>query len=162
MSTEMGEYVVGAYLKIIEDCDFVDYNARPIEGGYRGLGEFDVVGLRFKDKTAFICEVTTHIGGLLYKNNKNTVEVIKQKHARQKEYAKDYLRGFPKRRYMFWSPIVHEGYVTEELKKIKSLRLIINEKYTKCVSELREQARIMSNYIGNPFFRYLQILERLR
>jgi len=162
MITEMGEYIVGAYLKIILDCDFVDYNARAIEGGKKGLGEFDVIGLRFEDKAAYICEVTTHIRGLLYKNNKSTVDRIKQKYARQKEYAKDYLRGFPKRRYMFWSPFVHEGYVTDELKKIKGLQLVINKKYTKCVDELREQARIMFNDTGNPFFRFLQILERLR
>lgn len=26
--TEMGEYVVGAYLKLVEGCDVVDYNVR--------------------------------------------------------------------------------------------------------------------------------------
>jgi hypothetical protein len=66
MKTEMGEYVVGAYLKQVLKCDFVDYNVRPPCGGIEGLAEFDVVGLRFSDSTAYICEVTTHLGGLLY------------------------------------------------------------------------------------------------
>ena len=34
--TEMGKYLVGAYLKLIVGCDFVDYNA-PVPGG--GLAE---------------------------------------------------------------------------------------------------------------------------
>ena len=62
--TEMGEYVVGAYLKMVEVCDVVDYNVRPPGGGIGGLSGFDVIGLRFSDSTAIMCEVTTHIGGL--------------------------------------------------------------------------------------------------
>lgn len=66
MKTEMGEYVVGAYLKLVEQCDVADYNVRPPGGGLAGLSEFDVIGLRFKDRTATMCEVTTHIRGLVY------------------------------------------------------------------------------------------------
>ncbi|MBN2395747.1 MAG: hypothetical protein JXC36_04700 [Candidatus Atribacteria bacterium] len=29
IKTDIGEYIVGAYLKVIEKCDFIDYNARP-------------------------------------------------------------------------------------------------------------------------------------
>lgn len=29
MITDVGEYIVGAYLKVIEGCDVIDYNARP-------------------------------------------------------------------------------------------------------------------------------------
>ena len=32
-----GEYIVGAYLKLKLDCDFVDYNVRPPGGGLEGL-----------------------------------------------------------------------------------------------------------------------------
>ena len=45
MPTEMGEYLVGAYLKIIKECDFVDYNVRQPGGGLEGLNELDVIGL---------------------------------------------------------------------------------------------------------------------
>ena len=64
MAIEMGEYVVGAYLKEIVLCDFVDYGVRVRGGGLAGLNELDVLGLRFADKTAYLCEVTTHTRGL--------------------------------------------------------------------------------------------------
>lgn len=64
MAVEMGEYVAGAYLKLVLGCDFIDYNVRPPGGGLEGLGELDVVGLDFKAQTAYLCEVTTHVRGL--------------------------------------------------------------------------------------------------
>ena len=162
MKTEIGEYIVGAYLKIIKDCDFVDYNVRPPGGGLKGLNELDVVGLDFKKKIAYLCEVTTHIRGLLYKDNKTTVERIKTKYEIQKEFANKHLSDFPDRCFMFWSPVVHEGDITIELGKIDGLELVINEKYAQCVDELREKAKKLTNDSGNPFFRMLQILEHLR
>jgi hypothetical protein len=39
MATEMGEYIVGAYLKLVLGCDVVDYNTRPPGGGVTGLNE---------------------------------------------------------------------------------------------------------------------------
>ena len=42
MPTEVGEYLVGAYLKLVEKCDVVDYIARETGGGRRGLNELDV------------------------------------------------------------------------------------------------------------------------
>ena len=75
MAPEMGEYLVGAYLKLILECDFVDYGVRVPGGGVQGLNELDVVGIHFDKKTAYLCEVTTHIRGLLYGGgNKGTVE----------------------------------------------------------------------------------------
>ena len=162
IKTEIGEYIVGAYLKIIKKCNFVDYNVRPPVGGLEGLNELDVVGLDFKNKTAYLCEVTTHITGLLYKDNKTTIEKIKKKYKRQKEYADKYLPGFLNRHFMFWSPVVPKGYVTKELEKIDGLELIINKEYAQCIDELRIKAKELTNDVGNPFFRMLQILEHLR
>lgn len=162
IKTEIGEYVVGAYLKIIKKCDFVDYNVRPPVGGLEGLNELDVVGLDFKNKTAYLCEVTTHITGLLYKDNKTTIKKIKKKYKRQKEYTDKYLPGFLKRHFMFWSPVVPKGYITKELEKIDGLELVINKKYAQCIDELRTKAKELTNDVGNPFFRMLQILEHLR
>lgn len=162
MKTEVGEYIVGAYLKIIKECDFVDYNVRPPGGGLEGLNELDVVGLDFKNKIAYLCEVTTHIIGLLYKDNRTTVERIKTKYERQKEYANKQLLDFPNRYFMFWSPVVPKGYITSELEKIDGLELVINRKYTQCIDELKEKAKKKTNDEGNPFFRMLQILEHLR
>ena len=98
----MGEYIVGAYLKLELDCHFVDYNVRSSSGGLAGLSELDVVGLNFTNKTAYICEVTTHIQGLLYgSGNKETIEKIRSKHQRQIDYANQYLTDFPKKHFMF-------------------------------------------------------------
>ncbi|MBA2871046.1 hypothetical protein HNQ85_001316 [Anoxybacillus calidus] len=162
MKTDIGEYIVGGYLKVIKQCDFVDYNVRIPGGGLKGLSELDVVGLDFKTKTAYLCEVTTHIRGLLYGNNQMTVEKIKQKHEVQKEYAELLLKDFPNRVYMFWSPYVPEGYITSELGKIETLQLVINKDYTRCIEEMREFAAKNTNDLGNPFLRVLQILEHLR
>jgi hypothetical protein len=60
--TGMGEYIVGAYLKIIKKCDFVNYNVRAPIGGLEGLNELDVVGFDFKNKTVYLCLFATHLG----------------------------------------------------------------------------------------------------
>ena len=66
--TGMGEYIVGAWLKLVIKCDIVDYNLRnPLEGQV-GLNELNVLGLDFKNKAAYLCEVNTHLDGLQYKN----------------------------------------------------------------------------------------------
>ena len=162
MSTEMGEYVVGAYLKLEEGCDFVDFNVRPPGGGLKGLGELDVVGLNFKTETAFLCEVTTHVTGLLYGSNSETVERVAAKHQRQREYAREFLGNFSKHLFMFWSPVVPKGYPTENLAKIHGLELVINGYYKERIELLRLRARTEAQDTGNPFFRALKILEHLR
>jgi hypothetical protein len=163
VATEMGEYVVGAYLKLILQCDFVDYNVRPPGGGMKGLGELDVVGLDFTSGTAILCEVTTHLGGLEYgKGYEETAKRLRDKYHRQQEYAKESLANFPLKRYMFWSPRVPEGRLLELLKQIDGLELVVNAKYTECMGALRQEARSTMRDIGNPFFRALQILEHLR
>jgi hypothetical protein len=63
---------------------------------------------------------------------------------------------------MLWSPIVHEGYVTEKLQQIEGLELIINKEYTSRIQKLREQAKITSHDVGNPAFRLLQVLEHMK
>jgi len=162
MLTDVGEYIVGAYLKLILHCDFVDYNVRPPGGGLKGLEELDVIGLDLKSNIAYLCEVTTHIQGTLYKDNRTTVERIKKKHKRQKEYASQYLANFGEIRYMFWSPVVPVGYITDHLVEIDDLELIINGKYKECIEELQELARNTTHSTQNPFFRILQILGHLR
>jgi hypothetical protein len=140
----------------------VDYNVRTPGGGLEGLNELDVLGLDFKNQVAYICEVTTHIRGTLYKDNSTTVERIKKKHERQKIYAQKYLPNFADHHFMFWSPVVPEGYITNGLRSIDTLELVINREYAKCVEELREKAKISTYDTNNPFFRTLQILEHLR
>jgi len=97
----MGEYIVGAYLKVIEKCDFIDYNVHPPVGGLEGLGELDVMGLDFKNKKVFLCEVTTHILGTLYNDNPTTINKINQKYQRQVTYADKYFIDFNERHLCF-------------------------------------------------------------
>ena len=162
MLTDIGEFIVGAHLQLIEECDFIDYNVRPPGGGLKGLGELDVIGLNFTSNTAYLCEVTTHIRGLLYKDNQETVIRIIKKHERQKEYAEQYLTNFKNHKYMFWSPVVPKGYITDHLAAVESLELIINGEYKKRVDELRQLARKTTHDARNPFFRMLQIMEHMR
>ena len=162
MTPTPGEYLVGAYLKIIEKCNFIGYNVRPPGGGISGLEELDVIGLNFKSKTAYICEVTTHIRGLQYGDNRATVERIVAKHKRQLKYARSQLKDFENLRFMLWSPVVPVGYQTEHLEMIKGLELVINEAYTARIAALRSKAKKLTNDEGNPAFRVLQILEHLR
>lgn len=159
----MGEELVGAYLKVIKHCDVISYNVRPRGGGLRGLEELDVVGLRFRDATAFLCEVTTHIGGLLYKDNPTTVRRITEKYERQRRYAREELSTFKVMRFQFWSPNVPKGYLTRHLAELEpGLELVINGEYTRRVDQLRAAARDQMNNEGNDVFRLLQILEHLK
>ena len=162
MLTDVGEYIVGAYLRLKLQCDFVDYNVRRPGGGLQGLEELDVIGLDFHHMRAYLCEVTTHIGGLLYVDNPTTVARITTKYQRQQGYAQDHLAQFAERHFMFWSPVVPRGYLTEHLQQIVGLELIINGEYKRRVEELREMAARESYDARNPFFRVLQILEHLR
>lgn len=157
----MGEFIVGAYLQLIQQCDFIEYNVRPPGGGLKGLNEFDVIGLHFNSNTAYLCEVTTHIRGLRIVNNLQTVNKIKNKHKRQKEYAQKHLKKF-NHKFMFWSPVVPVGYITKNLSKIRGLELIINGKYKKRVEELKLSAKKETHDARNPFFRMLQIMEHMR
>jgi len=162
MLTDIGEFIVGAYLQLIEECDVVDYNVRPPGGGLEGLGELDVIGLNFKTDTIFFCEVTTHITGLLYKNNQETVDRITKKHNRQKEYANRYKDNFKNHRFMFWSPYVPRGFITKNLSKLDQLELVINGEYKSRIEELRRLAQNTTHDARNPFFRMLQIMEHLK
>ncbi|MBA7499436.1 hypothetical protein ES704_02180 [subsurface metagenome] len=163
MKTEMGEYIVGACLKLLKGCDLVDYNVRRPGGGLVGLDELDVMGLDFKNRTAYLCEVTTHLDGLLYGSSKiTTAKRIRTKYLKMQEYADNYLSDyFADRHFMFWSPVVRPG-VRDELKKIKGLELVINETYAEYIGQLQEFAKKATYDTGNPATRMLQILGHLR
>lgn len=162
MKTELGEYIVGAYLSQRHNCDFVGYNVRPSVGGLEGLAELDVVGLRHKDRVAFLCEVTTHLDGLQYGTYATTISKVAEKHQRQRIYAKQHLKDFRKIRFMLWSPVVREGAITNALAKLDGLELVINADYTRCIRELQDIAKNTTRDLGNPAMRFLQILSHLR
>jgi len=161
MQTEMGEYLVGAYLKLIKRCDFVAYNVRPKHRGLEGLAEMDVLGLYFgetDESSAYLCEVTTHLDGLLDK----TLRTLAGKFERQRSYASSHLGTFRSIHYMFWSPVVPKGRLTDGLAEFKDVEFVINAQYRTAVEELQALARVTTRDEGNPFFRALQIIGHLR
>ena len=81
-------------------CDFVEHNVQ-----VPGAGEIDVVGLLLRENRAYVCEVASHIHGLQYKNNEET---IVGKFKRAKEYVDDTLLRLDIV-YEFWSPVVRGG-----------------------------------------------------
>ena len=156
MLTDIGEYIVGAYLQLVEACDFVDYNVRPPGGRLEGFGELGVVGLHIEFSTAFLCEVTTHIRGLLYKDNKETLHRFITKHERQKEYAGKQLGSFDNHIFMLWSLVVPVDYITNRLIEIDGLQVVINGEYKKRIQQLKQLAKNTTHDTINSFFRMLQ------
>lgn len=162
MLPEMGEYLVGAYLKLILCCDFIIYNQR-----IERQREIDIIGLSTRKKLAYLCEVATHLGGLNYGEGKeHTIKTLSKKIKAFHDYG---TKTLPESRIicMFWSPYVPVGYLTKSLEKMKrqfdfNVELIINEEYTSRVNELKERAKRETRKRGEPFFRVLQILEHLR
>lgn len=162
---EMGEYLVGAYLREIEGCEIVVYNQRLS----RNKGEFaevDVVGIDATGQTVFLCEVTTHLDGVLYTANgkDNSLTKVERKFRSAKEYAE---RAFPqlRKRYSFWAPRVRSGL----LKQFEALgerigielELVVQANYTKNINALRDKAKTDKRNTGDPFYRALQILEHV-
>jgi hypothetical protein len=136
---------------------------RPTGGGIRGLSELDVLGLRFSDGTSFLCEVATHLGGLEYGGGyEATAKKIREKMLRAAEYARESLQQFPNNRYSFWSPRVPKGKLTSLLSEIPSIEIMINEEYSRRISELADLATKSTHDTGNPFFRTLQLIGHLR
>lgn len=163
---DMGESLVGAYLRHVERCEVVTYN------NFHGTqGEIDVVGVKAAPKarskpTVFICEVTTHIKGMNIRGagRERTVTSVQQKFARMQEFAREIYPGH-QHRFQWWSPRVPEGMLTTALDTAPGtadLEWIRNEQYAECVRQLVEEAKRNSGTTGEPAFRMLQILAHLK
>jgi hypothetical protein len=160
---EMGECLVGAYLREILGCEIVVYNQR-VSRKKGEFGELDVLGIDATRRTAYFCEVTTHLGGVLYsvKGKDNSLVKVSAKFASAKKYAE---RAFPKlkKRYMFWAPRLRSGLV-KQLSPLGpklgiKIDFVVNEGYSRMINELREKAKKDRRNTGDPFYRVLQIIE---
>jgi len=165
MKTEIGEFLVGAYLEVVLKCNLVNYNVKFPDTGTDGLKELDIIGLDFKKKKAYLCEVTTHLRGVLYKNYDETIRRIEKKFETQRQYASKYLKDF-KPEYMFWAPYVPSGLESRLKDKIGNgeLQFIINDTYKEKIVELIleiKKDKATKDY-GNPAFRMLQILKKIK
>lgn len=185
-----GELLVGAYLNRVTGCDVVSYNNRSDEQGNQM--EADVIAVqneREENQTVYACEVVTHLEGSLYSGTPETdnwseygnndayhhsLEKLETKFTNDYEYVSD---TFPNAEYefQFWAPVVtgwqEGGALIQGLNALSDqfedepghpLKLVINQDYTECINELREEAKGDTSDYGLPAFRMLQILENLK
>lgn len=183
--TQLGEYIVGAYHKIVTDCEIVSYNQRSKEVGDQL--EIDVIGIESEngEQTIYTCEVTTHIDGTVYSGDPSTdrweefgnngyqytLEKLWSKFVADHSYVTRIFDDADQYVFQFWSPYVPEGYLTNGLDRLaedfrdecnSDIEIVVNEDYTARVNELRELAAEDAKDHGEPAFRFLQILEHMR
>lgn len=166
MSTgDIGESLVGAYMRHVEQCSIVIYNSFFADQ----QGEVDVVAVKpgkpDEPSTVYLCEVTTHIDGM----NPTLIPRVPGKLTRLRAFAE---LTFPDENYVFqwWSPYVPWGARLNAFKRIqeewaeegRTFELIANEDYTARIGELIDRARATSSTTNEPAFRMLQVLTRLR
>lgn len=90
MAEDIGESLVGSYLRYVKACEFVLFNTY-LPGQQ---GEIDVIGIRLGNpRDVYFAEVTTHIGGMTYGGNASTVSKVKDKLARARGFAQDRFPG---------------------------------------------------------------------
>lgn len=173
---EIGEEVVGAYLKECLHCDFVEYN---YDLGFK-QAECDVVGASIADSLIYFCEVATHTGGLQYVDPRTrkpaTYERLLKKFTNDIEFAKKQFPSF-RHQFMFWSPVVkvsREGAKYDAVAELKRLiadfershgaeiKLVINEEYADKLCRLREIALHKGADSAFSIVRFLQIEESLK
>lgn len=169
-----GEELVGEYLKHILDCDFVEYNLYTPNI----QGEIDVVGINTKAEEVYICEVATHlVTGLQYvKNNQpDNIERFYKKFVKNIRYVEECFPNH-KAKFMLWSPIVKDQSPNAKHNQLRDIKTIqeqilaefgveiepvINQKYSKCLSELRSYAGNETKELKSPIMRLFQIEEHL-
>lgn len=166
----IGEILVGDYLRIKMNCDFIDYNVYTRDS----QGEIDVVGIDNKSRTVYICEVAVHLKtGLQYTKNKrpDTCSRLITKFTKDIEYADRFFKDY-KKEFMLWSPIVkdskgkieynqqdHLRRMVEEIRKSRNveIKLMVNEKFHAAFMELKKHAAKTSEELKSPVLRLLQV-----
>ncbi len=112
-AADLGESLVGAYMRHVEQCSIVLYNSSFADQ----QGEVDVVAVKPQGpgdpRVVYLCEVTTHIGAMAT----NTVKKVPAKLGRLREFA---AQTFPdeEHRFQWWSPYVNEGTATASFKQL--------------------------------------------
>lgn len=161
---DIGESLVGSYFKYVLGCKIVVYNCH-----LESNGELDVVALDPDGKKIYLCEVATHLRGLLYgDSNAATIERVSHKIKKAAAFA---AANFPDREpvFMLWAPVVSRGLVRElarlqadPISREITIKFIFNHNYTACIRRLQDIARQNVKTTDEPAFRLLQILEHLR
>jgi hypothetical protein len=185
VSPQLGEQLVGAYHKLVNDCEIVSYNQRSkVEGDQM---EIDVLAINSEggSQTVYVCEVITHLHGMRYSGSpntenwegygsemyQNTLERILRKFDSDHGYVTRVFDDAEEYVFQLWSPVVPEGQLTDGLSELEQrfeeqvgeeLELMINNAYSERIDELRNLASQNKKDYGEPAFRFLQILEHMR
>lgn len=165
MAEDIGESLVGAYLRYVRGCEFILFNTfLPGE-----QGEIDVIGMKTGERrTVYFAEVTTHLGGMTYGGTQKTIDKVRDKLTRAQRFAED---RFPQYEAYFeiWSPRVAKGTVTTAFARMAAefprpgrLSFVINESYGDRLRELIAVARSNEKATSDPGFRMLQLLARVK
>lgn len=185
IQAQIGELLVGSYLRLIEDCELVSYNQRSKKDGHQM--EVDVIGVESSSgtQTVYACEVVTHLRGMQYSGTPDTnrwaeyggdskqftLEKLWHKFCEDYELITEVFDDADEYVLQLWSPVVRNGYLTDGLAELQrefeknhdgEMDLVINGAYADRVDELREKASETEKSYDEPAFRFLQILEHLR
>lgn len=170
----VGEQLVASYLQYIRGCEFIQTNVYTVDT----QGEIDVVGINLKERKVYVAEVAIHLTlGLQYVKDKrpNNVAKLTEKFSRDIEYAEKYFADYD-RHYMLWTPIVKSGgkgakynqvnHIAEigsniEAKYGVDVEFVVNEKFQRCLAEMRAFAGSHTAELKCPVMRMMQIEEWL-
>ena len=164
---DIGESLVGSWLRYVAGCDVVVYGTR-----LPNQGEIDVLALKLETRDVFVCEVATHLDGLLYRDgNGGTAAKVAKKVESGVKFAE---KSFPehRRHYMLWSPKVGPT-LTSLLDDVVStfstpsgdgatLEIVANDRYRERLQDLVDGARQTTSHTSEEAFRMLQILTHVK
>lgn len=156
---DMGESLVGAYMRQVRGCHTVAYNTfLPW-----GQGELDVIGVATGadegSVQVWLAEVAVHLDGLNYGSYQITAKKVATKVLSARQYAQQI---YPQAQCVMelWSPVVPRGLV--ELLAECGAELVVNDGFTERVGELLDRARRSTKLTGEPAFRLFQMLTHVR
>lgn len=170
-SPKAGELLVGAYLRLITECQLVVYNQHSSHQGNQN--EIDVIGVHTTpsgEQEIYSCEVVTHLNGIGYGNYEESHARLKKKFQHHRREITEIFHSADAYRFQLWSPNVQPGLVTrlEELPEAfadtddMTFDLVINEEYTERIDDLRDEAASTTKQRGELAFRLIQILEHTK
>jgi hypothetical protein len=166
-----GELLVGAYLRVVKECELVMYNQRSSEQGDQL--EIDVIGVTDTEdggQEVYICEVTTHLGGLRYGSYQESFDNLRKKFRSDRDYITEIFNSADLYKFQLWSPVVPFG-LEKRLPELDAvfdgrddmeLELVINEDYSRKINALQDKAGSTKKQYGELGFRVLQILEHMK
>jgi hypothetical protein len=154
---DVGESLVGAYMRQIRGCHTVAFNTfLPT-----GQGELDVVGVANTPDgvEVWMAEVAIHLDGLNYGGYAKSVAKVASKVAAARAYAAQVYRDVAPT-VELWSPVVPSGLVSA-LAGV-DVDLVVNDEFTDRVNAVAQLAGAHTKLTGDDAYRFLQLLTHLR